>query len=206
MALTPEETILKASKAVDEAFNRLTTPQETKKIAVAIKNQIVKRTRLGYGVDPETGRRKRLPKLSQSYIDQRKGKLSFFTLKEKKIIVPYEPGTAPKLASTTTPGRSNVTATGLLLNSLGALGGRARVGVFMKKVKYSIDLFGNSLKKSVFTTDVLKWLENGGKTGINKRGFRRPRVFLDLTRTEVKKIERDLGKRINDLALRLFNS
>lgn len=62
-----------------------------------LKDRIVKRTTLGIGVDPETGRGSRLKKLTPKYANRRK-KLN--------------------LAATTSPAKSNLTATGQLLRSL----------------------------------------------------------------------------------------
>lgn len=59
---------------------------------------IVKRTRLGYGVDKNFGIKSRLKSLSQRYKEFRKK--------------------YPKLASSTSPGKSNLTLTGQMLNSV----------------------------------------------------------------------------------------
>lgn len=194
MALTPEQTILKASKSVDEAFDRLTKPSETKKIAQTVARQIQKRSRLGYGVDPASRRRQRFPRLSKSYQDQRKGKITFFRKDGVRKPIPIKPKSSPNLDTTTRPTKSNITATGLLLRSIRSAGGKARLAVFIKRVRYAVDIFGNRVKGSKFTTDVVGYL-----AGMD-------RVFLALTRGEEKRIQRDLGKRINDLAIRLFNS
>lgn len=89
-----------------------------------LKQRIVKRTQLGVGVDPETGDAMKLPPLSESYKDQRKGKARFYTDKSgKKIRVSKTKDNSdyvkkPKLAGTTNPSKSNLTATGQLLKSL----------------------------------------------------------------------------------------
>ena len=59
---------------------------------------IVRRTRLGYGVDKELGPRSRLAGLSEKYIQKRKG---------------------IRLDATTRPARSNLTNTGQMLRSMG---------------------------------------------------------------------------------------
>lgn len=108
-----------------------------------IVKQIKTRTRLGYGVT-KSGKRVRLEPLSDSYKKQRKGKIRFFTAKSGKVVA-IEPLSNKELNSfrasksarrqnrknrkfvkkppnlnsnLTKPAKSNLTATGLMLNSL----------------------------------------------------------------------------------------
>lgn len=79
---------------VEEAITTL----ESKRLGIMLVEQIKKRTRLGYGVD-DGGRQKKLPALSDGYVGTRT------RLKDN-------------LDQFTTPKRSNLTATGQLLNSV----------------------------------------------------------------------------------------
>lgn len=75
------------------------TPAQIRPIILNAIDLIVKRTRLGYGVDRSYGTKKRLPPLSPMYVN--------FRRKFKK------------LSTTTSAKRSNVTLTGELLESVG---------------------------------------------------------------------------------------
>lgn len=81
----------KVEKALARGFNA--------DYADELKERIKERTRRGSGVDPETGATLRFPKLSDDY---------------KKVRKKYQ----SKLSGETTKGKSNLTATGQLLNSL----------------------------------------------------------------------------------------
>lgn len=83
--------------ALTRALNELIKPNSMKEFGEEAANMIRLRTRLGYGVASDYGDKERLKPLSQSYKEQRK--------KEK-------------LSNETSPGRSNLTKTGELLDSI----------------------------------------------------------------------------------------
>lgn len=84
----------KIEKSVKESIAKSTL----KDVAEFATNLIVKRTRLGYGVDQELGQKKKLKKLSPKYIKSR----SMFD----------------GLSDLTTPKRSNLTRTSQMLDSI----------------------------------------------------------------------------------------
>ena len=119
------------SNAVGQALKRGVTTQYIEEL----KDRIVDRTRLGIGVDPKTGNSMKLPKLSESYKEVRQGKARYYTSKSgKKIRVGKDKTNSdyvkkPKLAGTTTPAKSNLTATGQLLKSLTVVKIKLKSGV-----------------------------------------------------------------------------
>lgn len=88
------EIIKKLQKTVNQAVSKAAM-QAVGKFAV---DTIVKRTRLGYGVDEQFGPRSRLLALSDRYVERRRGL---------------------DLDPTTRPNRSNLTNTGQMLRSMG---------------------------------------------------------------------------------------
>jgi hypothetical protein len=82
-----------------------------------LKNRIVKRTQLGVGVNDD-GEAFPLPGLSQSYKDQRSGKVRFYKDKKGKLRKILNPDKKPKLATTTKATKANNTATGQLLKAI----------------------------------------------------------------------------------------
>ena len=120
------------NKAVGDALRKTVTTEYVEKL----KDRIVDRTQLGIGVDIKTGNSKPLDKLSDNYIEQRSGKARWYTTKSgKKVKVTKEEDKSgefvkkPKLANTTTPSFSNLTATGQLLKSLTVVKNKIKGGV-----------------------------------------------------------------------------
>lgn len=99
----------KMKKALEGAINAKFIEEQ--------KNLIIARTQLGVGVTPD-GEAYKLPKLSESYKEQRQGKARWITVNGKKIKITKGQIRKPTLASTTQPAKSNLTATGQLLKSL----------------------------------------------------------------------------------------
>lgn len=93
----PKLQLNKFIKQIEETVGRAVAPEEMRPLGEFSIGLIVKRTRLGYGVDTELGAKTRLKPLSQRWIDHRR---QFDGLSEM-----------------TTPSRSNLTFTGQLLNS-----------------------------------------------------------------------------------------
>jgi hypothetical protein len=218
-----EEKILGPIEAIDKAFEILTSPKNTKGVARDIRNDIVKRTRLGFGVN-DAKRQYRLPRLSQSYVNQRKGLLKFVTIKGKSFPIvnnvakpaarskpakkarpkkarPSKPKIArpkkvqpraPKLSPKTTPGKSNLTATGRLLDSLRFFGQRAKAIVTIPNYRYTTNIFGERLKKGATAQDVVRFQEKKG------------REFFGLSKSQENRIERKYGTILAELANKLF--
>jgi hypothetical protein len=161
---------------------------EMKRLATKILEQIRKRTRLGFGVTT-TGAKRKLEKLSTSYKDARRGKVRFFKNKNGKLIAAKGKSdfTKPKrLASSTKPSKSNLTATGLMLDSLTRVVRSKRIIISIENARGS-DLYGNS--SNVTTNEKAKFQENAG------------RRFMDLANFEIKifgeKIRKDIIKLSN---------
>jgi hypothetical protein len=137
---------------------KLAQIKAAKEVAQLIPELIKIRTRLeGEGVDGP------LKELSDSYIKQRKGELSFFTTGEgdNKRVVPYKPNKKPKLHPDTSPETSNLTATGQLLDSIQGRNVGTKVIVEPKKGKRKGELSGGKSKLS--NREVLKYVEENGR-------------------------------------------
>lgn len=85
---------------IESAIKDTVSNKEKKKVAEFALNVVVKRTRLGYGVKENFGKKEKLAKLKDSYVDKRKK----FT----------------GLSSLTRPKKSNLTRTGSMLDSMKA--------------------------------------------------------------------------------------
>jgi hypothetical protein len=224
-----EIALLKATQSVDKAFAALTTPQENKKLAKEVGNMIIRRSRLGFGVD-SSGNQRRFKKLSKSYIEQRLGQVFFFTKQTQKgpIVVPIKLGPgkvikkkkpskakkprkaksgkkpqvkakkrktprAPNLSNQTTPKKSNITATGDLLESFKYFGGKKRAIVIIPSERHEKTLFGKTNKPSTMS-EIAQYLEEQG------------RRFFILSNAQRKGLERKLGKRILEKSREIFNT
>jgi len=103
-----------------------------------------------------------LKELSESYIKQRAGEIAFYTIgkgSDRKVI-PYKPSSAPDLHPDTTPSKSNLTATGQLLDSITGKRAGDRVNISLKG-KRKKELSG---AKSKLTNDeVGKYVRENGR-------------------------------------------
>lgn len=109
-------------------LNELAEEKNMMLIGEYAKELIKKRTRLGYGVEKTGDERKKLKALSDSYIDQRKGKVSFIKTKAKNII-PVKPLSSPKLSPSTSPTKSNLTKSGSMLDSMSVTSSNGKVRI-----------------------------------------------------------------------------
>lgn len=87
----------KILKRIDKSIVEVTKPVVLKDVAKFTVDLVVKRTRLGYGVEKNFGQRKKLGPLKDTYVDKRK---------------------KDGVDGTTTPKKSNLTNTGEMLRSL----------------------------------------------------------------------------------------
>jgi hypothetical protein len=244
MADQPSIAINGLSKRIRQAIGDTFAPRFTKKMAKAARDQIVKRTRLGYGVDKGTKRQVRLKPLSESYKKVRKGLIEFYTNKQTKQIFTVSKGRARKslsksakasakakrafksafelgkfnvtldgakkrrkrskgkelrlknLSSKTSPNKSNLTATGRMLNSLKFKGLPNRIEISVPATNHGKDLFGNA-------TDVthaeLTRIHAKGATIKHPSGtiIKLPkRRYFDLTNAEKNKLVRVIRQSI----------
>ncbi len=148
---TPEQTLARISQTINDSVKRAFSPKFTNKLGKKASLQIIKRVRLGYGV-ADTGNQKRLKKLADSYKKVRKGKLKFYTGTRKdgsRFIGTYKPKGAPRLSNQTTPGRSNLTATGKMLQSIRGYGRKQKIIVEIPDKPHGPDIFGNPVSQFV---------------------------------------------------------
>jgi len=140
-----------ASRRLFFAIKRALSNRELRAIGKFAIDIIAKRTRNGFGVKQAGGPQTRLKKLSSTYIDYRKANRR-------------------KLDPTTTPGKSNLTFTGILLRSL-------RV-VNVNEAQQTLAINANNVKR---------------KGGVRNREIadfqaEQGRIFLNLSRSELLKI------------------
>ena len=130
--------------------------------------QIKKRTRLGKGVEENTKRIKNLkPLTSDQYINRRR-------LARK----------GNKLSSKTRPSKSNLTFTGVLLDSIASIARRSKIIIFFRENR--VDGVKNS--------DIVEFQRNQG------------REFFLLSNSELKKFSRNVSERIRKtINIRLRN-
>lgn len=172
------------NKAVGDAIRK----GVNQKYVEDLRDRVVKRTQLGVGVDPQTGNSIKLPPLSQEYKDQRSGKSRWYTAKSgKKIKVTKAQDKTgqfvkkPNLASTTTPAKSNVTATGQLLKALTVVKVKLTGGVaFFIRVgdQRGRGLFG--YPANIGNKELVKILASKGRT------------FLGFTKSQKNQITREI--------------
>ena len=93
----PKTDIKKIRKKLEKVRNDATNKTFMKSLGEFVANLIRKRTRLGYGVDDQGEKKKKLKKLSDGYVNQRK---------------------RSRVASATSPKKSNLTNTAEMLDDL----------------------------------------------------------------------------------------
>lgn len=184
-------------KALEETLKEISSPRNMQSIGNELRDDIVKRTRLGYGTSSNGGQRTRFDKLSDSYVLQRRGKLGFWTNSKGKVI-PINVVTDKeldsfrasestrkqvinnrrflrenkiKLATTTSAKKSNLTQTGDMLSRIGVLVGVARARIGFKTSK--------AARKASF---------------VSKR-----RPFMFATRQQINRLSRSVRKRLNSI-------
>lgn len=184
----------KVSTAINKGFNQ--------EYVETIRDRIVKRTQLGIGVDPETGASQRLKPLADVTKKVRKNQARVIGIKGGGKIV-YTDGTEEKglsrksrktrkesfkaffgdvkLAKTTTPSKSNLTATGQLLKSLTVIKIKIRNAVAFKITvadRRGRDMFGNPSK--IGNKQLVEYLKEQGRT------------FLGLTKSQRNQIAKEI--------------
>jgi hypothetical protein len=163
----------KLREKLKEIVSELEKPQNMRDIGEYAVDRIVKRTRLGRGVS-ETGQSQALKPLSKSYKDQRAGRIAFFTTPEG-VKVPYKPNKPPKLSGNTTPGKSNLTFTDQMLNSIKVVS--ATTG------KVNIAPTGNRKSSDLTNKEVADFVS------VERR-------FLDLSKAELAGLQRYIADKV----------
>jgi hypothetical protein len=198
----------KISKQLEKVIKGKITGAITKgfslEYANTLKERIQKRTRLGTGIDPQTGSSKRLKPLADITKKVRRNEARIFSTKGGGKIV-WTDGTEDvakgkgskknkqarkesfkaffgdvNLSSKTTPAKSNLTATGQLIDALTVA--KLRISGTVSYLIYlgdrrGRDLFGNSSKI--------------GNRELNKY-VSKERPWLGFTRSQVNEIKRDI--------------
>lgn len=116
MSLTKD--IARFSNKVIKALNNVDSGLDMKVIGQFALDAIKIRTRLGYGVDSPGAKRKRLKRLSNSYIDYRRGRVRFYRTAKSKKLVAWKGKFKVPLSELTKPSKSNLTYSGQLIDSL----------------------------------------------------------------------------------------
>lgn len=111
-------TLKDVERALKEAINKINSPQELRKIGEIAAEMVRTRTRLGYGVREDRGKRQKLKPLADSTKKVRAGKLAFKNI--RGTVVPFPPDLEEnkvKLHPLTSAGKSNLTRSGQMLDS-----------------------------------------------------------------------------------------
>ena len=169
--------------AMDKAIKEVESVSSMRSLGEEMAERIRKRTRLGKGVAETGAAPQPLKPLSASYKATRAGKIAFATAKDGHVY-PYKPDEAPKLHPHTTPGRSNLTRTGQMLDSLRVIA--VRVGVAV------LGLHGPRNDSKLSNADV------GGYVS-------KERPFLNLSKPELNGLATLIRERI-EAALRKFRA
>lgn len=170
-----EGAVKKIEIQIIAAANKVINRQNTKKILDEAATIIRRRTLLGFGVEENGGARRRLKKLSGSYIEQRQGRAVYWTGKNGKVRrVPTSAKfrSRLRLSTKTTPGKSNLTLSGQLLDSIKATVQGPGRG-FIAPDGSRTDGFTNQ--------EIATFVEEAG------------REFLNLSNNEIKQLEQFAG-------------
>lgn len=142
------------------------------------------RVKGGDGVDNDEAKlpqEKPLDKLSKSYIDFRKGLVAFFTT-ENGAVIPYKPKKAPTLGAFGSPGKSNLTLSGEMLESI-----RVRVGNDI-----TLEIPNSSRSDGKTNAQVWEYTREGG------------RHFFAITVGEQNLISERVRQRVTNVANQIF--
>ena len=133
---------------------------------------LYKRVKSGFGIS--NGRKQRLKRLSKSYVDYRKGKVFFFTNDNGQVVgaTPTD-GRQPRLGTFGRPGKSNLTFTGQMLNS---------IDILTQKEGFKLRIRDNSRRGDKYTNrQIQEFVET-------------ERPFFELAQSELRIVEREFVK------------
>ena len=159
-------------RTLEEAKKTAGSRENMQRLGNTVVDDIRKRTQLGYGVNKSEGKKQKLKKLADSTKLGRAGKLAFWTNKAGKSVPVdgqsselspkqiannkvYINKVQTKLSSNTTANRSNLTYTGKMLESIGALVtgiGRVTIG-FNTDRSARVAAFVSKARPFFFMTD-----------------------------------------------------
>lgn len=171
----------KFNRDLERVISDFEKPASMKELGEVAVDRIVTRTRLGKGVETAGGAPTSLKALAQSTKDSRKGKVAFATTKDG-VVFPYTPKEKPELSKFTTPGKSNLTRTGQMLDAMRVI-----------SVKTGSVVLG-------FKPD----RKDSDKTNAEIAGFaEKDRPFFNLSGPELSGIQRFIRDRIDELLKKL---
>lgn len=155
------------TKHINKSFDKVLDKKTTKKLGESLAQDIVKRTRLGFGVINTGENKHKLLPLSEPYVEKRR--------------VDARNG---KLSSRTTPRKSNLTKTGQLLDSIDGRGKKAQFEVYLKKE--------NRTDTNTTNSEIVFHQEGQGRPFIHASRLERKRLnrkIFDLLIKELKKLK-----------------
>lgn len=193
--------ISSAEKALRECKRIAAKKSQLQPIADLAAELIVTRTALGKGADTDGGTPVKLAPLSESYKAVRGKKVRFLTNKKTKKIF-AAPGKTVNLSSLTSPGKSNLTATRQMLDSIYGQASDGRIEVTVDDAR-GPDLLGNS--SSVTNSELIAIHERGATishpSGTTMKIPARP--FFHLTKDQLDRLGREFRK-VLEACLRQF--
>lgn len=181
MAIDIKELTKAVEDTINASIKEVTSRKSMTRLGISLSNDIRKRVRLGYGATENGGTRQRLKPLAESTRLQRQGKIAFRTGKSSRKVYAIGSTTRkdldslrgsdaakkqnarnkqflkenkPKLHGTTRPTKSNLTQSGLLLRSIGALStgvGRVVLG-FKTRKRAQVAAFVSKQRPFFFAT------------------------------------------------------
>lgn len=156
--MAAKQDLTKFFNKIEKIIKDAVKPAALKPIGQFAVDIIVKRTRLGYGVKQNYGQKEKLKPLSKSYVEQRK---------------------KSKLSAFTNPGRSNLTRTGQMLESMRVL--------TVQYGKVVIGLSGARNDSRYTNAQIAEFNEDRG------------RVFNKVSKLEFSQILREYRRQFGDL-------
>lgn len=159
--MKPEELIHNLQVTIDEAINK----KSLMMVGRFVVEMIRQRTRRGYGVEKIGARLNRLKKLDKKYVEYRK---------------------TQKLHKETSPGKSNLTFTGVLLDSLTV----KETQKTKDEGSFVIGANNRARKGGITNDDLAKFVQEQG------------RPFMGLAKSELDKIDRYINTNISSVIKR----
>lgn len=164
-------------KDLDKIILEIVSNSFLKVLAEKARQLIYRRVKSGKGVNPSSGQEQSLKALSDRYVQYRKGNFSFSTKKKGKKVTANKG--APRLGEFGSPGKSNLTLTGEMLDS-----------IQIKIEKYGFRLYFPTTKhkfsKRVTIRELAQYVQENGRPFFSlSQGERR--VLLKAVQDEVRK-------------------
>ncbi len=166
---------------LDDVANEIKSSRFMRQLGEQILSDVVTRVRLGYGVSRDGAGKSKFKSLSKSYIQQRRNKLGFFTRPDGTVVPistdsgkvsanqlkknrTYLKRNSIKLASSTSPAKSNLTQTGEMIRSM-------KVNVKTGKIKIVLGTAENK-KKAEYVSKVRPFMH------LSRQELKRARLLV----------------------------